>query len=348
MPVRPNLKQDSARQIIERMPEVASKTLGRRLLKERPDLYDNLNQAYSLVRYLRGAKGEKNNRSVKTGGTGGKYLRPHQTPQSAWDALPKGKVLLDWAPLQIAGNRILLLSDIHVPYHDDSALRAALDYGRQQEVDTIVLNGDVCDFHSVSRWETDPKERDLMGELKAVYQLLVGLRQGFPKARILWKGGNHEERLEHYMWSRAPELVGMPISSWSGLFQNPKAFGAEEYPIGVEFIDSLRPMAVDHLWILHGHEFGKSTVFNPVNAARGSFMRAYECLLVAHSHQTSEHTTRTISDRIIACWSMGCLCNLHPKYAPINWRWNHGFAMITRDESGWRCENKKIVNGKVY
>ena len=101
-----------------------------------------------------------------------------------------------------------------------------------------------------------------------------------------------------------------------------------------------------HLTILHGHEFGRS-FFNPVNAARGAYMRAKNNAIVAHLHQTSDHTASDIRNNVVSCWSAGALCDLSPPYAPIN-NWNHGYISMYVDKSGFQVSNHRIIKGKVY
>ncbi len=67
--------------------------------------------------------------------------------------------------LPINHNNILLLSDIHVPYHNIQALTLALKYGLENEVNTILLNGDVIDFYAISRFEKDPRKRNFGHEV---------------------------------------------------------------------------------------------------------------------------------------------------------------------------------------
>ena len=42
-------------------------------------------------------------------------------------------------------NNTLVLSDIHLPYQDNEAVRLALKYGKEQGVNHIILNGDIID-----------------------------------------------------------------------------------------------------------------------------------------------------------------------------------------------------------
>ncbi len=66
--------------------------------------------------------------------------------------------------LPVNHNNILLLSDIHVPYHNIQALTLALKYGLENEVNTILLNGDIIDFYAISRFEKDPRKRNFAAD----------------------------------------------------------------------------------------------------------------------------------------------------------------------------------------
>ncbi len=79
-------------------------------------------------------------------------------------------------------NDILLLSDIHVPYHNIPALTLALKYGLENNVNTILLNGDVIDFYAISRFEKDPRKRNFGHEVLMTRQFLATLRKLFPNA----------------------------------------------------------------------------------------------------------------------------------------------------------------------
>ena len=244
----------------------------------------------------------------------------------------------DWTPFKIqkASRKILILSDLHVPYHSIEAIILAIDYGLARGADTVLLNGDVMDFHQISRFIKDPRARSLSDELQGGRDMLAMLRAAFPGIPIYYKEGNHDERLQHYLSLKAPELLGVMEYTLGDLLK----FGDNR----IEHIGDKRIVMVGKLPIIHGHEvFGGASV----NPARTLYLRAKSSGLQGHNHRTSEHTEKDIHGEISTTWSTGCLCELNPRYMPIN-NHNHGFAFVELDEDGnYEVHNKRIYNGKI-
>jgi len=240
--------------------------------------------------------------------------------------------------LPINHNDILLLSDIHVPWHNIPALTLALKYGLENGVNTILLNGDIIDFYAISRFEKDPRKRNFGHEVLMTRQFLTTLRKLFPDAAIYYKCGNHDVRYDHYIMRNAPDLLGMDEFSFTSLMKLDE--------LNIKFIPDKQVIHAGKLTILHGHELGAS-VFSPVNIARGLFLRAKDNALCGHHHQASEHTEPNINGKLTTCWSVACLCELHPDYMPIN-KHHHGFAHVKVMDTGeFEVSNYRIVNGKI-
>jgi predicted phosphodiesterase len=244
-----------------------------------------------------------------------------------------------WEPLVLPQGRCGILSDVHVPYHDRTAVEAAVKYLRRRKLDGIVLNGDIGDFYSVSRFLKDPKARSLRNEIQDQRDFLAWLRSQFRGAHIIFKRGNHEERWDAYIQGTDPRLWDLEELSFGNLLQ----LDAH----GIDLAGRRQNILAGHLNILHGHELEQGAS-SPVNPARGAFLRTKECVAIGHRHQTSEHSEPTLSRKVIATWSMGCLCGLWPDYAVTN-RWNHGFGFVeVGPRRAFSFENHKIINGVVY
>jgi predicted phosphodiesterase len=253
----------------------------------------------------------------------------HHLPQS--DTKEKSIV-------EIEGKKILGLFDIHIPYHDNDALHLAINHGVKNGCDTVLLGGDYIDCYEISSFEKEKSRRSFKSELQLTKQFFSFLRFKFPKARIYAKMGNHEERYERYIRKNASALDGIEDFELSNLL------GFDKF--GIDVIHGKQLARINSLAVVHGHEFGKST-FSPVNVARGLYLRAKSSAICGHSHQTSEHTEKDINGKLTTCWSVGCLSELNPEYAPFA-KYNHGFCIITkRGKDGFSVENFRIHEGQI-
>lgn len=324
---------------MSQFPHMATLTLARKLLSDYPEVYASLDSARSAVRYYRGTMGKKNRTQI------GMTERPEPAQHANAMGIPNPFHLPDsdepeWEPYVIPPSvtRLLVLSDVHIPYHNIEAVTLALQYGKAKNVNGIMLNGDILDFYGLSSFEKDPRKRRFSEELEMGRQFLRVLRKEFDGVPIYYKLGNHCERYERYLRIKAPELLDVSEFRLDILLK----FGE----LGIELIDDMRIVHFGRLNIMHGHEFGRS-VFSPVNPARGAYMRAKENCIIGHHHQTSSHAEPTMNGKVINTWSTGCLCELHPSYMPIN-KWNRGFAYVEREADGdFTVHNHTIINGKV-
>ncbi|MDW8003087.1 MAG: hypothetical protein RMJ39_10610, partial [Deltaproteobacteria bacterium] len=112
---------------------------------------------------------------------------------------------------------------------------------------------------------------------------------------------------------------------------------------GIELIDLNQIVYMGELPVFHGHEI---RYIQAVNPARMLFMRIKQWGLMAHAHQTSEHTEKNLQGTYLTTWSVGCLCNLNPEWNPYGNSWNHGFAIVEVTDKGFfNVENKRILPG---
>lgn len=315
--------------VLRKFPDHPAKSLARKLVAETNGAL-NLEQARTKIRRTLGQSGSRQRPHAT-------MARPARLPGQGV-AMPASRAE-PWTPhvVDVVG-RIGILSDVHVPYHDEVALRAAVDRLAAEKIDALVLNGDIADFYAISRWEKDPTKRDFKGELAAIREFIAWIRWSFPDIPIIYKAGNHEERWNHWLWQHAPEIADEPMMSLVAWLQLDKH--------GVELVEDQRPIMLGKLPVLHGHELPKGLAA-PVNVARGAFLRTLTSVLVGHSHRSSGHAESDMWHAETFCWSTGCLCDLTPEYARIN-RWNHGAAIVTVfDDGEYEVHNFRIAHGKV-
>lgn len=234
----------------------------------------------------------------------------------------------------IPNGKAAFLSDLHIPHHDLAAVDAALNYALQKDCRTIVLIGDVADFYAVSYWEKDPTKRNLNDEIIKNRQFFKTIVDNFDN--VYYKLGNHEERWQKYIWGKAPEISELDVLTIQSLF---------ELPDHVVVADKMQNFRAGEITLMHGHEFGRS-MFNPVNPARGLYLRAKESAVCGHYHQPSYHEEKSLTGTVHTCYTLGCLCNLKPRYRPHN-KWSHSFATAEIENELCSIQMHRINNGVI-
>lgn len=120
------------------------------------------------------------------------------------------------AQTEVKTGIVLIASDCHYwPGDPTAAHRAFVKFCRDMRPSVIVMNGDVFDGASISRWErigwdsrpTVKQELDVCGErLKEIEDAARG-------AERYWSCGNHDARLETFLAKHAPQFEGIEFYS---------------------------------------------------------------------------------------------------------------------------------------
>ncbi len=314
------------KEYLRKFPSVSSKKLAETIIVDVPGLFKSYDTARALVRYYRGAIGEKNRKNLAS---------ENYTPRVS---LPPGEPE-NYEPYILPADSYPLIvgADAHIPYHDQDALEIFIERARAMKAKTILLLGDWLDFYLLSVFLKDPRSRDAAEEIATFREILIVMRKAVPKASIVYKYGNHDERFDNYIMQNAPALFSLEQVHLDAVL------GLADF--GVEIVQNKRVIRAGHLNLIHGHEY-RFAISNPVNPARGLYLRAKKSALCGHFHQSSDHTEPDIAGKTTSCWSLGCLCGLHPQYMPLN-KWNHGFAEITMEDEYYNVRNRKIVNYRL-
>ena len=329
------LKSEKAREYRSKHgAEMPTMKLARILYNENPLLYKDVEDARCKLRYIegKGGRGATTKTVIES-----EFYRKEERPKNPYN-LPSSDETA-YEPFYIKGHKKLgILSDIHVPYHNIESLTVAIDYLKAEKVDGLLLNGDTIDCHRLSRFIKDPKKRNFKLELDT-FKALIEVFERELKCKIYFKIGNHEERYEHFLQEKAGELIGIEEFEFENII---KARAK-----GIEVIGEKRIMKLNGLNGIHGHEY-IGGISAPVNIARGLYLKGKRSAFQGHNHSTSEHTEPDMDGKITTTWSIGCLCELHPMYMPLN-KWNHGCAMVELDNNGedFQMFNKRIYKGKI-
>lgn len=329
-------KIDICREYRLKYPDFPNLKLARIIYKDNSIIFSTIDEARGYVRKLEGQNGSKNKKGYKD-----KTLyRDEPRPLNPYKIPETHKEDREPFVLPLACNNILLISDLHIPYHDPAAIETAVDYGKRECVNTVFINGDLIDMHQVSRFEKDPRKRSIKQEFDAAKEFLKWLRYELPNAEIYWLKGNHCIRWEHFIRTKVREI-------WDDdYFYLEERLRLNEER--VHLLDDKILVKAGKLSITHGHHIFKG-VFSPVNPSRGAFLRAKQSLIVGHLHRASHHPEVDLDGKVISCWSTGCLCELKPDYSPLVSNSQHGFAHILVEANGdYTVKNYQIINGKLH
>jgi len=328
-------KTNIAREYRIKFPDFPTAKLARLMYAENVLTFKDVESCRYVLRYIEGKAGKVKRDQLKNKDLvmkKSRSLNPYNLPESYEE---KREPFI----LPTSCNNILLISDLHIPYHNIEAVTIALDYGKKENVNTIFINGDLIDNHQISKFESDPKKRSVKQEFDATREFLVQLRKAFPKVLIYWLKGNHCIRWEKFLYSKVREI-------W-----NDDYFFLEERlqlnSVGVKILDDKVLVKAGKLSITHGHHIFKGA-FTPVNPSRGAFLKAKQSLIVGHLHRPSHHPETDLDGKIISCWSTGCLCELRADYSPLVGNTMHGFAHLQIANDGdYTVKNYSIIKGKL-
>lgn len=325
-------KGEIAKEYLKKYPNMSKRGIAKKIYKENKLKFTDEDSVRAMLGYYTGSQGEKKLKHLSTKD----FLSLEKVTLKM--NLPDPVIEDDYEIIKIHGKCGLIMSDIHIPFHDKKALSLAINHAAKYPLDFIMLLGDIADCFELSSFDREPDIIRFKDEVQMVQDFLRELKRLFPKTKIYYKFGNHEKRFDAYMQKKAPEIFDLEGLRLDTIFKLAE--------IGINYIPEDRIVDLNNLILLHGHEY-KNAITSPANPARTLFLRTKAISLCGHYHQESDHSEPTINGEVLATWSIGCLCHLHPKYMPLN-KWVHGFAMYFQEPDGfWRIENKKIIQDHV-
>jgi predicted phosphodiesterase len=234
----------------------------------------------------------------------------------------------------VGDERAVVVSDLHVPYHDPVAVELVFDFLRWFTPDTLFINGDLLDFYALSRFSKDPERAlSLQEELDQGQGLLERFRATLPKARLVFLEGNHEARLQRYLWDH-PE-----VSKLKSL-QMPALLGLED--LEIEHHGYQAPQMWRGVLIEHGSVVRKASAAT----AKAMLDQRGTSGISGHTHRLGMHYRTNYSET--AVWAEnGCLCALEPEYC-IKPDWQQGFSVLHGWENRFLLEQIPILRRRLF
>ena len=231
--------------------------------------------------------------------------------------------------------KILVVPDSHVPFHDRKNWNLLLKVAKELQPDQVVIIGDFFDFLSVSHFPKPPGRFNLLKEeVKAGNHELDRL-QDIVGDGVTYLEGNHEWRLERYLVQKAPELFG--ILSCKELFR------IEER--GWDWIPYHQHLLVGK--VLFAHDLGHSGKY----AGFQTLAAAGQCVVFGHTHRGGVESDGTVDGDHRFSMNVGWLgdaSKIEYTHRAKTRGWQLGFGWINMDAKGLAAAQFcPIVSGKV-
>jgi hypothetical protein len=242
----------------------------------------------------------------------------------------------------------LIIPDCHIPYHDQRAYELMLKVAKDiKDLKEIVILGDYADFYAVNAHGKHPKFSDvLIDEVSQVRKELERLSTMFPKARKVFVCGNHEYRLERYVYNNAPDLFG--------IIDTPTILQLDK--LGWEFVpyNSNQKHAVMDGKLYARHE----PLGGGMHAAASTVDKCGCSMIFGHIHRIQQYRKVFITGEDHMAASVGWLGDKnHPVmgYLKTHAQWQLGFGIVqVLDNGNFFLDTKHIIdyttfhNGKLY
>jgi len=246
--------------------------------------------------------------------------------------------------------RVVLLPDIHYPFHDELCMKAVYNFIRWFKPDELVLIGDAMDMTAASHWlkekgklktlenkrikeEYDGFDRDILTKLERIIP---------ERCKKVYMGGNHED-WAYQLVERDPRLEGLVEPE---LVLHLAERGWKWIPYlskNSEGGTSIGTYRVGKLLVFHG------IYTNKYHAAKtvGMFSRS---VAYGHTHDIQIYTETHVDDprSYHTGQSIGCLCKKSPDYLKgLANRWSNAFGiMYVREGGDYNLYVPVIIKGR--
>ena len=251
--------------------------------------------------------------------------------------------------LKIDSGSIVIAGDFQCRYQDDDVVDIWLQFVKDFNPETVVLNGDMLDLESLSKYPTSLEHRlTVQADVDAAVDILKRLRAVAPKAEIYHVAGNHEQRLEKYLTVNAPELAGSPNLTI------PEFLGLKE--LGIEYIEPYgRGVSWHGCLVYHGRRVSQHSAYS----AKAEFFDAGTSLVMGHTTRLGSYYF-TDRNGVHVAHEAGSLTRTDPEGAPPNAKpgqilnWQQGWAFGQAIDGHYSLylapvvNHKLVYNGKLY
>lgn len=221
--------------------------------------------------------------------------------------------------ITIPEHRLLIASDVHVPYHDEELVARFIEHAAREKFAAIVWLGDLMDNPTFSHWDREDLRTTFENELEQVEGIIRLAAKAVKKQ--YWSIGNHETRWMRRLSYQARMEHLAKIAGLGDLLANGKLVVTDNPSLDAEY----------GAWMLvHPHEYGATPLVVPGKLAD----KYQQNVISAHAHHWGMGMSPSGQFQVV---ESGCL--LEPDYvAYINnqvtthRRWVKGYVALEHGE----------------
>jgi len=220
--------------------------------------------------------------------------------------------------------RILVLSDLQIPYHDPRLVSNLIDFVRRYKPDRIVSIGDEIDMPQISKY-TRGTAGEYVGSLGKDRDLTVKILEKLRVTDVV--RSNHTDRLFNYIASQAAGLSGIPELKLENFLRLPE--------LGITYWKKPLPIAPN--WVAVHGDHGRISQVAGQTALKQALQHG-KSVVCGHTHRLgiSSHTEASggIVGRILTGMEVGnsmLFKSVGAAYTHGSANWQQGFGLLYVD-----------------
>lgn len=221
--------------------------------------------------------------------------------------------------------RYLILSDIHVPFHNQILVDKVIHLAKLEHFDGLILNGDFLDLYSIASFN-DNSVKNLQGvTLGREYEQGRDVLDKFDDLDIeekVFMFGNHEERFDRFIAKGDnAKLIGA-----LGRPEHELELEERGYKVITDYKDGVYTLG-NNLEVIHG-------IYTNQYPSKKHLTEFKTSIIFGHTHRMDCYF-----DGSFGAWNIGGLYDKHSegfKYVSraVRRKWVNGFAIVNIDELG--------------
>lgn len=228
--------------------------------------------------------------------------------------------------------KLLIIGDVHAPFHNRKYLSLALQIGKKLKINELIINGDLVDFHNISKYGKNPKVKEnFRNELDGCKDVRNLICDVFPNDKKTLLISNHENRINTFINNRCQQFFDVVT------FDNLLQFKEHGFNV-IDYSNKQAYHITCDLYCRHEPPPGQLTTM---------LGKSFVSLICSHTHRIYSCMANGLDGNIRRLYSIGHLADVtHPAldYLKFKEQWLPGFAIIYDYGSYYVVENVEILS----